>query len=187
MTIKPVWIGLALVAVAVFSVGGYYNSFIAKQTAITAQMAQVDNQEQRRYDVITELISVVKKNAKFEQETFIGIANARTQWAGSRSNGDKIAAAQQMDSALGRLMVAVEQYPQLRANEQFARLMDEMAGTENRLAVERMRYNQAVQEYDVAVKSFPGNLVAGAFGFKPSGEYFKVSAEAKQHKTLNMD
>src|SRR6185295_3359214 len=141
--------------------------------------AQVDNQLKRRNDLIGSLVETVKGTAIQEQEVFGMIANARAQMAGARTPAAGVQAAQQMDSALGRLLVVVENYPQLKSNEAFMQLMDELAGTENRLATERMRYNQEVQGYNVLVKRFPTNLFAGMFGFGQS-PYYQIPESARQ-------
>jgi len=175
-------IGLAVVAVVVLGIGGClmgnYNNLVTSKEGVTQQFAQVDNQLQRRNDLIGSLVEAVKGTAIQEQEVFGRIADARAALAGARTPTQAIAAGQQMDSALGRLLVVIENYPQLKSNEAFLQLMDEVTGTENRLATERMRYNQVVQAYNVQVKRFPTNLYASIFHFDQA-PYYNVPAEAK--------
>jgi LemA protein len=169
---------LVLVGVAaVMSSGCSYNRFVGQEEAIKAQWAQVENQLQRRNDLIPNLVETVKGIAQQEKDVFGQIADSRAKLAGARSPEETMEAANQQTTALSRLLVVVENYPQLRSNEQFARLMDELSGTENRLATERMRYNERVQEYNTARRQFPANVTAGIFGFK---EYplFKAPPEA---------
>jgi LemA protein len=159
--------------------GCSYNTFVKQEEAVKAQWAQVENQLQRRNDLIPNLVETVKGYAQHEESVYKDIAEARSRLLAAKTPEESIAAANQQSSALGRLLAVVENYPQLKANEQFNRLMDELAGTENRLAVERMRYNERVQEYNTARRQFPGNLTAKMFGFKEY-PFFQVPAEAKQ-------
>ena len=161
-----------------------YNTFVAQEEAVKAQWAQVQNQLQRRNDLIPNLVETVKGYASHESQVFEDIAASRAKLAGATTPADQIAAANQQSAALGRLLVIVENYPQLKANEQFNRLMDELSGTENRLAVERMRYNERVQEYDTARRQFPANLTAKMFGFKEY-PFFQAPPEAKQVPKVN--
>src|SRR5262245_56367731 len=139
------------------------NRFPTQEHTIKAQWAQVENQLQRRNDLIPNLVETVKGFATQEQTVFQAIADARAKMAGAQTPSDKIAAANAETSALGRLFVVVENYPQLKSNEQFLRLQDELSGTENRLAAARMRYNDAVQEYNTARRRFPANITARVF------------------------
>jgi LemA protein len=138
----------------------------------------VNNQLQRRNDLIGNLAETVKGTATQEQTVFGEIADARARMAGARTPAEGIEAGQAMDTALGRLLVVVENYPQLRSNEAFVQLMDELAGTENRLATERMRYNEEVQAFNVMVKRFPTNLYASMFNFKEA-TYYQVAEGAR--------
>ena len=158
----------ALCAVTLLLSGCSYNRFTASEEAIKAQWGQVENQLQRRNDLIPNLVETVKGVAQQEKDVFGAIAEARTKMAGATTPAERIAAANAESSALARLMVVVENYPQLRSNETFNRLMDELAGTENRLATERTRYNERLQEYNTLRRRFPSNLTAKIFGF---GEY----------------
>src|SRR5579863_10433635 len=160
-------IRLVVLALAALPLAGCsYNTFVSQEEAIKAQWAQVQNQLQRRNDLIPNLVETVKGYAAHEEGVFKEIADARSQLLNAKSPEESIAAANRQTSALGRLLAVVENYPNLKANEQFNRLMDELAGTENRLAVERQRYNERVREYDTSRRQFPGNLTAKMFGFK---------------------
>jgi LemA protein len=159
--------------------GCSYNRFVSEEEAIKAQWAQVENQLQRRNDLIPNLVNTTKGFAQHEQEVYQAIADSRAKLAGARTPEETMAAANEQSSALARLLVVVENYPQLKANEQFNRLMDELAGTENRIAVERMRYNERVQQYNTLRRRFPSNLTAALFGFKEH-PFFQAPAEAKQ-------
>jgi LemA protein len=168
----------ALVVLTWLTSGCSYNRFTTQEEAIKAQWGQVENQLQRRNDLIPNLVNTVKGYAQQERDVFQAVADARAKMAGATTPTDKIAAANEESSALSRLLVVVENYPQLKSNETFARLMDELAGTENRLSVERMRYNQRVQEYDTARRQFPSNITAKIFGFKEY-PYFNAPASAE--------
>src|SRR5437870_5688834 len=159
--------------------GCSYNKFVGQEEAIKSQWAQVENQLQRRNDLIPNLVETTKGFAQHEESVYKDIADARAKLLAAKSPEETIAAANQQTTALGRLLAVVENYPQLKANEQFNRLMDELAGTENRIAVERMRYNERVQEYDTSRRQFPANLTARLFGFKEY-PFFEAPAEARQ-------
>src|SRR5437016_6206771 len=169
---------LVLAMAALPLTGCSYNRFVGQEEAIKAQWAQVENQLQRRNDLIPNLVETVKGYAQHEESVYKDIADARTQLLNAKSPEESIAAANRQSSALGRLLAVVENYPQLKANEQFNRLMDELAGTENRIAVERMRYNEKVQEYNTSRRQFPANMTAKLFGFKEY-PFFQVPEEAK--------
>ena len=177
--LKSAVLAVLIVAAATATSGCSYNRFVSQEEAIKAQWAQVENQLQRRNDLIPNLVETVKGIAQQEKDVFGQIAESRAKLAGARTPEEKMDAANQQSSALSRLLVVVENYPQLRSNESFNRLMDELSGTENRLAVERMRYNERVQEYNTARRQFPANVTAGIFGFK---EYplFKAPPEAQR-------
>ena len=159
--------------------GCSYNKFVGQEEAIKSQWAQVENQLQRRNDLIPNLVETVKGYAQHEEGVFKEIAEARSRLLAAKSPEESIAAANQQSTALGRLLAVVENYPQLKSNEQFNRLMDELAGTENRLSTERMRYNERVQEYNTARRQFPANVTAKMFGFKEY-PFYEVPPEAKQ-------
>src|SRR5712691_7287645 len=164
--------------------GCSYNTFVSQEEAIKAQWAQVQNQLQRRNDLIPNLVETVKGYAAHEEGVFKEVADSRSRLLAAKSPEETIQAANQQTTALGRLLAIAENYPQLKANEQFNRLMDELAGTENRLAVERMRYNQKVEEYNAARRQFPANLTAKMFGFKEY-PYFQAPPDAKQVPKVN--
>ena len=174
---------LILVAAAGMS-GCSYNRFTGSEEAIKTQWAQVENQLQRRNDLIPNLVETTKGIAQQEKDVFGQIADSRARLAGARTPEETIQAANQQSAALARLLVVVENYPQLRSSETFNRLMDELSGTENRIAVERMRYNERVQEYNTARRQFPANVTAGLFGFK---EYplFNAPTAAEQVPKVN--
>src|SRR5579884_4235893 len=154
---------------------GHRNQMVRLKEAVNSQWSQVDVVLQRRADLIPNLVETVKGYAAQEQKVFGDIASARAALLGARTPAEKIAANGQLDSALGRLLVIVENYPQLKSNENFMRLQDELAGTENRIAVERRRYNEAVQDYNTYIALFPNNLVASLSGFQRNDAYFKAT------------
>jgi LemA protein len=176
---------MTLLAVAVLPLTGCsYNKFVTQEEAIKAQWAQVENQLQRRNDLIPNLVESVKGYAQHEEGVYKDIADARSRLLAAKSPEETIQAANQQTSALGRLLAVVENYPQLRANEQFNRLMDELSGTENRIATERMRYNERIQEYNTSRRQFPANLTAKVFTFKDY-PFFEAPAEARQVPKVN--
>jgi LemA protein len=170
-------IGIVVILFIVFALysffGGNYNKFVKMDVAIKAAWSQVENQLQRRYDLIPNLVETVKGYAKQEKDVLVEVTNARAKVGGAGNVPDKITANNQLSGALSRLMVVVEKYPDLKSNQNFLRLQDELAGTENRIAVERMRYNEAVKVYNEAIRSFPANLIASMFNFKES-PYFEA-------------
>ena len=175
----------AALAILAMPLGGCsYNRFVTQEEAVKAQWAQVENQLQRRNDLIPNLVESVKGYAQHEEGVYKDIADARSRLLAAKSPDETIQAANQQTSALGRLLAVVENYPQLRANEQFNRLMDELSGTENRIAVERMRYNERVQEYNTSRRQFPANLTANMFTFKDH-PFFEAPPEAKQVPKVN--
>jgi LemA protein len=175
---------LVLAAVAWPLTGCSYNRFVTQEEAVKAQWAQVQNQLQRRNDLIPNLVETVKGYAQHEEAVFKDIAEARSKLLAAQTPADTIQAANQQTSALGRLLAVVENYPQLRANEQFNRLMDELAGTENRIAVERMRYNEKIQEYNTSRRQFPANITASLFRFQDY-PLFEAPPEARQVPKVN--
>ncbi len=158
-----------------------------KREAVNAAWAQVDVVLQRRANLIPNLVETVKGFAVQEQIVFGDIAKARSALLGAHSPAEKIAANGQLDSALGRLLVVVENYPQLKSNENFLRLQDELAGTENRIAVERRRYNETVQDYNTFIVLFPNSLVASLSGFARNDAYFKTDEGARQAPNVKFD
>ena len=176
------FVALALVALPLS--GCSYNRFVSQEEAIKAQWAQVQNQLQRRNDLIPNLVETTKGYAQHEESVYKDIADARSRLLAAKSPEETIQAANQQTTALGRLLAVVENYPQLKANEQFNRLMDELSGTENRIAVERMRYNEKVQEYNTSRRQFPANVTARLFGFKDY-PFFEAPPEARQVPKVN--
>jgi LemA protein len=170
---------VVLIAMAMGLSGCSYNKFTTQEEAIKAQWAQVQNQLQRRNDLIPNLVETVKGYASHEASVFKDIADSRSRLLAAKSPEESIQAANQQTSALGRLLAISENYPQLKANEQFNRLMDELTGTENRLATERMRYNELVRDYNANRNRFPSNLTAKMFKFKEY-PYWEVPVEARQ-------
>lgn len=178
------WAHIVVLGLCVGLSGCGYNTFATQEEAVKAQWGQVQNQLQRRNDLIPNLVETAKGIAQQERDVFGQIADSRARLAGSQSPEETMAAANQQSSALARLLVVVENYPQLRSNETFNRLMDELAGTENRIAVERMRYNERVQEYNTARRQFPSNITAGMFGFR---EYPLFDAPPEAERVPQVD
>ncbi len=175
---------LVVVALVALGVGGMYvgsrNQMVTKNEAVKSAWAQVDVVLQRRADLIPNLVETVKGFAAQEQTVFHDIASARSALLGAKTPADKIAANGQLDGALGRLLLIVENYPQLKSNENFLRLQDELAGTENRIAVERKRYNDTLQDYNTFVGLFPNNIFAGWAGFQRNNDYFTASESSRE-------
>jgi len=155
----------------IFSGCGAYNKLVDLDEGVKEAWAQVETQLQRRYDLVPNLVETVKGYAAQEKEVFIQVTEARSKVGRADTIPEKIEANNQLTSALGRLLVVVEQYPELKSNQNFIRLQDELAGTENRIAVARRRYNEAVRQYNVATRRFPSNLIANAFGFEKAAFY----------------
>jgi LemA protein len=166
---------------------GRRNQMAIKHEAVNAAWAQVDVVLQRRADLIPNLVQTVKGFAVHEEQVFSEIAQARSALIGARTPADKIAANGALDSALSRLLVITENYPQLKSNENFLRLQDELAGTENRIAVERRRYNEVVQDYNTFIATFPNSLVASMSGFTRNDAYFKTEEGARTAPKVNFD
>ncbi len=170
---------IALVVLAgAFYLWNAYNQLVSMDEGIKSAWAQIENQFQRRADLIPNLVATVKGYAAHEREVLESIADARARMAGARTVEEKMDASNALDFALGRLLVVVERYPNLKADGNFTRLMDELAGTENRLAVERKRYNDLVQGYNIKIRRFPERTVAGLFHFQKA-TYFLVVESAK--------
>jgi LemA protein len=175
----------AVMAVVAMTLSGCsYNKFTTQEEAIKAQWAQVQNQLQRRNDLIPNLVETVKGYAAHEAGVFKDIADARSRLIGAKTPEESIQAANQQSSALSRLLAISESYPQLKADQQFLRLQDELAGTENRLATERMRYNELVRDYNAQRNRFPSNVTAKLFKFKEY-PYWEVPPEARQVPKVN--
>ncbi len=187
MTKTLVVIGvIVLILLALFGqYVGVRNALVAKNEAVKESWSQVDIVLQRRADLIPNLVETVKGYAQQEVTVFGDIAKARSALLSAGTPSDKIAANQQLDGALGRLLLVVENYPQLKSNENFLRLQDELAGTENRIAVERKRYNDTLQDYNTYIQQFPNNIYAGWAGFKPNSAYFAATEESRQVPKVN--
>jgi LemA protein len=174
---------LAGLVVLAIIVGGWlmgsYNRMVTEREGVDKAWAQVENVLQRRGDLIPNLVETVKGYAAHEKEVFESVAEARSKLAGAASPQEAANANAGLTSALGRLLAIAENYPQLKANENFIRLQDELAGSENRIATERMRYNEAVRGYNTMIKRFPANLIAGFFSFGEK-DYFEATAESKE-------
>ena len=164
---------------------GVKNTLVTKNEAVKSAWSQVDIVLQRRADLIPNLVETVKGYAQQEVTVFGDIAKARSALLSAGSPQEKIAANGQLDGAIGRLLLVVENYPQLKSNENFLRLQDELAGTENRIAVERKRYNDTLQDYNTYVQQFPNSIFAGWAGFKPNDAYFAASEAARQVPKVN--
>jgi LemA protein len=180
---KGVIFVIVVVVVALICFGKYVsvkNTLVAKNEAVKSTWSQVDVVLQRRADLIPNLVETVKGITKQEQAVFGEIAQARSQLLSAQAPTDKIAANQRLDGALGRLLAIAENYPQLRSSENFLRLQDELAGTENRIAVERKRYNDTLQDYNTYVQQFPNSIFANWAGFKPNTAYFTASESSRQ-------
>ena len=177
IVLLAVWFGSTFVS--------HRNEMVRKREAINSAWAQVDVVLQRRADLIPNLVETVKGYAGQEQKVFGDIAAARAALVGAKTPADKIAANGQLDGALSRLLVIVENYPQLKSNENFMRLQDELAGTENRIAVERKRYNDAIQDYNTYIGLFPNNIVASLSGFTRNDAYFKAEEGSRTAPKVN--
>jgi len=183
------WIIIIVVVLILLGAFGQYvgvkNTLVAKNEAVKSAWSQVDVVLQRRADLIPNLVETVKGYAQQEQTVFGDIAKARSALLSAGTPSDKIAANQQLDGALGRLLAISENYPQLKSNENFLRLQDELAGTENRIAVERKRYNDALQDYNTYIRQFPASIYAKWAGFKPNDAYFAASEGSRQVPKVN--
>lgn len=176
---------LGLVVIFAIVIGAKYNGLVRQNESVDAQWAQVESQYQRRFDLIPNLVSSVQGIMKQEQKVFGDIADARTRYSGAQTTDEKAVAASQVESALGRLLVVMENYPQLKSSENVQGLMAELSGTENRISVERMRFNEMVRDYNVSVKTFPGSLIASIFGFLPR-TMFEAQSGAENAPQVNL-
>lgn len=174
----PVAVVVAVLVLAGGSLAATYNGLVTRSEQINEQWAQIQSQLQRRYDLIPNLVETVKGYAAHEQQVFTEIAEARAKLAGAATPEQQVQAANQLEGALARLLVIVERYPELKANEQFNRLMDELAGTENRIQVARARFNTAVKDYNRSIRRFPTVVVASLLGFDQR-DYFQAEEAAQ--------
>ena len=168
-----------IILVPILYLKGTYNSLVTMDEGVKGAWAQVENQLQRRYDLIPNLVETVKGYAAHEKDVFVKVTEARSKVGGAGSIPDKIAANNQLSAALSRLLLVVERYPDLKANTNFIRLQDELAGTENRIAVERRRFNETVKAYNIKIRRFPTNIIAGMFGFEKA-TFFEVPKERQE-------
>src|SRR5436189_1511906 len=185
---KSLIVIITLLLIALLSFGKYVsvrNTLVAKNEGVKSTWAEVDVVLQRRADLIPNLVETVKGITKQEQAVFGEIAQARSQLLSASSPSDKIAANGRLDGALGRLLAIAENYPQLRSSENFLRLQDELAGTENRIAVERKRYNDTLQDYNTYVQQFPNSIFARWAGFKPNSAYFAAAEGSREVPKVN--
>ncbi|MBN3033424.1 MAG: LemA family protein [Candidatus Saganbacteria bacterium] len=171
---------LVVVLLLGFWTVGIYNGLVGKDQEVKQNWGQVETQLQRRYDLVPNLVATVKGYARHEKTLFENVAAARSAWAGARNGSEKVKAANEMEGFLGRLIAVAENYPQLRASENFRALQDELAGTENRIAVSRMRYNDAVRSYNTTARSFPTVTLVGLFGFDREKTFFEAAQGAKE-------
>lgn len=186
MKIALVVIGVLVVVGLIFGgkLMGTRNELVQQREQINGSWSQVDIDLQRRADLIPNLVNTVKGYAAHEKQVLEAIANARAGLLNARSPQERIDANQRLDSAIGRLLVVVENYPQLKANENFRQLQDELAGTENRIAQSRRRYNESVQRYNTNIELFPNNIAAALFGFQRNDAYFKTDPASRQAPTV---
>ena len=189
IVILSILAGLLLFGLSIFSwVTGSYNSMISQREAVTTQWAQVETQYQRRFDLIGQLVGATKGTLAQEQEVFGKIAEARTRYAGSPSgSNEQIEAAGELEGFFSRLLVVMENYPVLQSNTTVLALMDEIAGTENRVSVARERYNEGVRDYNISIKRFPRNVLAGMFNFDEKPLFTVQSEEATQAPEVNLE
>ncbi|MEK7089270.1 MAG: LemA family protein [Patescibacteria group bacterium] len=182
---KTLWIVVAVVAVVLLYAWSSYNSFVGKNEAVNGQWAQVETQYQRRLDLIPNLVNSVQGAMKQEQSVFLAIADARTKYGGAKTVDEKAAAATGVESALSRLLIVMENYPQLKSVDAVQQLMAQLEGTENRVSVERGRFNDMVKDLAVSIKRFPSNIIASMFGFKERA-YFEAAKGAETAPKVNL-
>ena len=173
------WITLGIVVILVFWFVGSYNSLVTLSESVDTAWAQVENQYQRRADLIPNLVNTVKGFAAQEKDIFLQVTQMRSAWAGAATRSEQIAAAKGMDSAISRLLVVAENYPNLKSNENFLALQSQLEGTENRITVERMRYNEAVRTYNIKIKRIPTVIIARLFGYDAES-YFEIEEGTEQ-------
>ncbi|MSV31060.1 MAG: LemA family protein [Bryobacterales bacterium] len=182
---------LGVVVLLVLVLGGQMvgvrNDLTTQKNGIEGAFAQMDVVLQRRADLIPNLVETVKGFATQEKDVIASVSNARAALGGARTTGEKIAANGQLDGALSRLLMVVENYPQLKSDVTFMRLQDELAGTENRIAVERRKYNEAVQKYNTSIELFPNNIAASLFGFQRNDAYFKTDPASRQAPKIDFN
>ncbi len=174
---------LLFIIIPLVVVGGSYNKFVTLEEGVDAQWANIETVLQRRFDLIPNLVNTVKGFAEHEKEIFTEVTRLRSQWASAGTADEKVGVANQMQGAMGRLMLVAENYPQLKSNQNFLALQEELSGTENRISVERRRYNESVRQYNTAIRKFPGAIFAGIFGFEKRTP-FEAAPEAATVPTV---
>ncbi len=182
---KTTWIVVAVIAVVLLYAWSSYNGFVGKNEAVNGQWAQVETQYQRRLDLIPNLVNSVQGAMKQEKEVFLAIADARTKYGSAKTVDEKASAATGVESALSRLLVIMENYPQLKSMDTVQTLMAQLEGTENRVSVERSRFNDMVKDLDMSIKRFPSNIIANMFGFKERA-YFEAAKGAETAPKVNL-
>ncbi|MDP3995575.1 MAG: LemA family protein [Patescibacteria group bacterium] len=184
--IKTSWIVIGIVILAVLWLWGGYNGLVKRDEGVKGQWANVESVYQRRLDLIPNIVNTVKGSAAQDEEIFTRLAEARANYAGAGSTGERAAAATEVESALSRLLVIVENYPNLKSQESFQMLIAELEGSENRISVERRRYNEAVRDYNTAIRRVPTNIVAGVFGFDRH-ELFEAAEGAEDAPVVDFE
>jgi LemA protein len=178
---------ILIALIAFFWIKGIYNTIVSEDEAVDASWAQVENVLQRRYELIPNLVNTVKGFAKQEQDVLTEVTALRSQWGKAGTVAEKAQASSGIERALGRLMVVSERYPDLKSNVNFLRLQDELAGTENRVSVERRRFNEAVQAYNTTIRTFPAVVIANNMGFEKRDTYFEASSEAETAPVVDFE
>ena len=184
--IKTSWIIIGIIILAVLWLWSSYNGLVSRDEGVAAQWANVESTYQRRLDLIPNIVNTVKGSAAQDEKVFGDLADARARYAGAGSTDEQAAAATQVESALSRLLVIVENYPTLKSQESFQALIAELEGSENRISVERMRYNEKVRNYNTAIRKVPANVIAGVFGFDPH-ELFEAGAGAEEAPAVDFE
>ena len=183
---KSTIIILAIVAIVIIMIISSYNGIVAKSEEVDNKFSAIDTQLQRRADLIPNLVNTVKGYASHEQEVINSVTEARAKLAGANTVSEKAEADGELTNALNRLMVVVENYPDLKSSQNFIQLSDELAGTENRIATARRDYNEAVKAYNLKIKKFPTNIMAGMFGYEKA-EYFEASEQSQEVPNVSFD
>jgi LemA protein len=190
-TFKRLGIGIGVILAIILILGlwvrGINNNIVTYDEAINGSWAQVETVLQRRFDLIPNLVSTVKGFAKQEKDVLTEVTELRSQWANAKTVAEKVGTANQLEGALGRLMIISENYPDLKSNQNFMALQAELAGTENRISVERRRYNEAVQRYNSYIRKFPNNIIGSSFNHQVRDDYFKAEKSAESAPKVNFE